>query len=218
MEHPAEPPLNGALLTCSKLALAGARVIGHADDGAVDLTGAHIGGSLGCHGAHLRNDSGPALAADGLQVDQDMYLRDSFTATGRSTAPAAATIGAARPTGAHISGQLDCSRADLRNDSGPALARRGCKWAKGMFLRDVFTAAGSGGGGAARLTGAHIGRPPPYTVAGGHAVLWTGQGSGTSKTRVPQFCFPSVVWLDLRGMYSVASHAECDVSLGTAKE
>src|SRR5215468_9001384 len=164
MEHPAEPPLNGALLTCSKLALAGARVIGHADDGAVDLTGAHIGGSLGCHGAHLRNDSGPALAADGLQVDQDMYLRDSFTATGRSTAPAAATIGAVRPTGAHI------------------------------------------------------GRPPPYTVAGGHAVLWTGQGSGTSKTRVPQFCFPSVVWLDLRGMYSVASHAECDVSLGTAKE
>ena len=87
-----------------------------------------------------------------------------------------------------------------------------------MFLRDVFTAAGTGDDGAARLTGAHIGRLPPCTVAGGRCGPVDGQGSGTSKTRVPQFCFPSVVWLDLRGMYSVASHAECDVSLGTAKE
>jgi hypothetical protein len=44
------------------------------------------------------------------------------------------------------------------------------------------------------------------------------QGSGTLKTRVPQFCCPLVVWLDLGGMYSVASQAECDVSLGTANE
>src|ERR1700742_1125199 len=44
------------------------------------------------------------------------------------------------------------------------------------------------------------------------------QPSGTSKTRVPQLRAPVVVWLDLGGMYSVASHAESDASSGTAKE
>ena len=44
------------------------------------------------------------------------------------------------------------------------------------------------------------------------------QPSWTSKTRVPQLRAPVVVWLDLGGMYSVASHAESDVSSGTAKE
>jgi hypothetical protein len=37
-------------------------------------------------------------------------------------------------------------------------------------------------------------------------------------TRVPQFRIPFVVWLDLGGMYSVASHAESDVPSGTANE
>ena len=44
------------------------------------------------------------------------------------------------------------------------------------------------------------------------------QPSGTSKRRVPQLRVPVVVWLDLGGMYSVASHAESEVSSGTAKE
>ena len=47
---------------------------GSGGDGAVRLIGAHIGGQLDCTGADLRNDSGPALVADGLQVGQDMYL------------------------------------------------------------------------------------------------------------------------------------------------
>ena len=82
LEHPAEPPLDAARLTCSVLDLTGARIIGHAGAGAVHLAGAHIGGSLDCAGASLRNDSGPALIADGLQVGQDMFLRGGFTATG----------------------------------------------------------------------------------------------------------------------------------------
>jgi hypothetical protein len=51
--------------------------------------------------------------------------------------------------------------------------------------------------------------------------LWPGpqcQGSGTSSTRVPQFCCPVVVWLDLGGMYSVASQAAWAELSGTAKE
>ena len=44
------------------------------------------------------------------------------------------------------------------------------------------------------------------------------QPSGTLMTRVPQFRILVVVWLDLGGMYSVASHAESDVPSGTANE
>ena len=55
---------------------------GAGDDGAVRLIGAHIGGQLDCDGASLRNDSGPALVADSLQVGQDMFLSGGFTATG----------------------------------------------------------------------------------------------------------------------------------------
>ncbi len=82
LEHPAEPPLAADRLTCSVLALSEARITGHASAGAVRLAGAHIGGNLDCDGASLHNDSGPALLADGLQVGQDMFLRDGFTATG----------------------------------------------------------------------------------------------------------------------------------------
>ena len=68
IEQGAEPPLNTAHLTCSVLDLTRARIIGHAELGAVNLTGAHIGSHIDCSGAHLRNDSGPALSAYGLQV------------------------------------------------------------------------------------------------------------------------------------------------------
>lgn len=73
--------------------------------GAVRLGGAQIGGGPNCTGASLRNDSGPALAADGLQVDQGISLGDGFTVTG------AGSFGAVRLVGAHIGGQLHCEGA-----------------------------------------------------------------------------------------------------------
>ncbi len=111
---------------------------GGGDDGAVRLSGAHIGGSLDCDGASLRNDSGPALYADRLQVDQAMFLRDGFTATGSGE------LGAVRLIGAHIGGHLDCTGADLRNDSGPALVAYGLQVGQDMYLSGGFTATGGG--------------------------------------------------------------------------
>ena len=55
---------------------------GSGDNGAVRLSGTHIGGQLACTGASLENVSGPALHADKLQVDRDMFLRDGFAAIG----------------------------------------------------------------------------------------------------------------------------------------
>jgi hypothetical protein len=124
---------------------------GNGESGAVNLLGAHVGGTLHCEGASLRNDSGPALAAGSLQVDQDVLLTGDFSATGSGD------LGAIRLPGAHIGGQLHCTRAELNNDSGPALHADGLQVDQGMFLRDAFIATGSGDDGAVRLPGAHIG-------------------------------------------------------------
>jgi hypothetical protein len=99
IEHPAEPPLDAERLTCSLLALNGARIIGHADLGAVNLNGARIGGLLDCRGAELRNDSGPALQAYTLQVDQTMYLTGGFTAIGSGSGYAAVDLRGVRVGG-----------------------------------------------------------------------------------------------------------------------
>ena len=124
--------------------------MGHAERGAVRLTGARISGQLDCSGAELRNDSGPALSADSLQVDQGLFLRDGFTAIGSGEAGAVDLIGA------RIGGQLDCSGAELLNDSGPALNGGGLQVGQSLFLRDGFIATGSGEAGAVRLAGARI--------------------------------------------------------------
>jgi hypothetical protein len=162
IEHPAEPPLEADGLTCRVLDLKGAMIIGHADAGAVSLLGAHIGINLHCDGASLGNDSGPALAADGLQVGLSMFLRGGFTATG------AGNLGAVRLAGAHIGGNLECDGASLHNDSGPALVAYGLQVGQGMLLRGGFTATGTGGVGAVRLTGAHIGGSLDCTGASLH--------------------------------------------------
>ena len=124
---------------------------GAGERGAVRLTGAHIGGSLGCDGASLRNDSGPALSGDALQVGLAIFLRRGLPP------PAPASSGAVRLLSAHIGGSLDCTEASVRNGSGPALHASGLEVGQGMYLRRGFTATGSGGDGAVRLVGAHIG-------------------------------------------------------------
>ena len=158
LEHPTEPPLAADRLTCSVLALTGARITGRAGagsvrgrGGAVRLTGAHISGSLECEGAYLHDGSGPALVADGLQVGLDMFFREGFTATGSGE------FGAVRLTGAHVGGSLLCDGAQLRNDSGPALVAYGLHVGQSVFLRRGFTAIGVGDRGAVRLVSGHIG-------------------------------------------------------------
>ena len=124
---------------------------GTGEDGAVRLVGAHIGGQLDCNGASLRNDSGPALIADSLQVDQDMFLTRRVhrhrQRRGRRGPPGRRPH--RRPARLH--------RGELRNDSGPALIADGLQVDQDMYLSGGFTATGSGDDGAVRLAGAHIG-------------------------------------------------------------
>jgi hypothetical protein len=67
---------------------------------AVRLTGAYIGGNLECQGARLSNDSGPALLAYGVQVGQDLYLTEGFTATGAGEDKVTVNLRATRVGGA----------------------------------------------------------------------------------------------------------------------
>ena len=120
-------------------------------EGAVILAGAHIGGHLDCTGAQLRNDSGPALHANSLHVDQDMVLRGGFTAAGSGG------HGAIWLSGAHIGGSFYCDEAQLRNNSGPALDAYSLQVGQGMHLFGGFTATASSSFCTINLTGAHIG-------------------------------------------------------------
>ena len=131
--------------------LARLTVKGGNDQGAVDLVGAHIGGSFNCDGASLVN-YGTALIADGLQVGQDISLSNGFTATsiGRND-------GTVRLPRAHIGGSFNCDGASLVNNDAPALIADGLQVGQDMFLRYGFTATGGGYDSAVRLTGAHIG-------------------------------------------------------------
>ncbi len=73
-------------------------------------------GQLNCTDAKLTNQTGPALNADRLAVDGGgVFLRGGFTATGSSER------GAVHLPGAHISGQLDCTGAQLTNRARPVL-------------------------------------------------------------------------------------------------
>jgi adhesin HecA-like repeat protein len=125
---------------------------GKGDDGAVLLRGAHIGGQLTLRKATLANQAGPALSADRLQVDGDVFLVDGFSASGNKD-----TDGAVSLFGAHIGGQLAINKAILANDVGPALNADALQVDGDLSLVDGFSASGSGDAGAVSLVNADIG-------------------------------------------------------------
>jgi len=109
----------------------------------------NLRGQLSCTDATIRNDSGPALLADRLQVDQGVSLP-------RLEAVGTGELGAVRLLGAHL-GLLDCTGATLRNDTGPALHAHGLQVDQDVFLRSRFEAVGAGSDVTLNLSQARIG-------------------------------------------------------------
>ena len=149
LEHPSQP-LIADRLTTTLLSLTRSTITAHSEDGGVSLEGAHLG-QLKADGATLANDTGPALYADGLNVDHDVVLTGEFKATGDGE------LGAVRIVGGHIGGQLDCTDATLTNKTGPALVADGLNIDQGAFLSGEFKATGDSPTGAVHLCGGHIG-------------------------------------------------------------
>jgi hypothetical protein len=152
LEHSVQPPLAAdRLCVTSDVSLDKTLITAHAEAGALRLPGAHIGGQLGCANVKIHNESGPALFADSLQVDQSVFLSEGFEAIGTGN------NGAVRLLGAHIGGQLNCPGAKIHNKAGPALDAEGLRVDQSVFLSDGFEAVGTGNDGVLRLAGAHIG-------------------------------------------------------------
>jgi hypothetical protein len=99
--------------------------------GEVSLSGAEIGGQLGCAGGRFENAKGRALSAEGARVSRDVFLRDAFHATG-----------AVRLSGAEIGGQLGCDGGRFENAGGDALSAERLKVTGGLFWRGVEIASG----------------------------------------------------------------------------
>ncbi|WP_433651094.1 hypothetical protein ACQP2C_00215 [Micromonospora zamorensis] len=117
---------------------------------AIRLAAARVG-TLDCRGARWENSIGPALDADGLTVEQSVFLNDGFTATSPSAR------GTIRLLGAHIGGQLNCGGARLENTVGPALNADNLRADQDVLLGNGFSASSASEQGTIRLIGAHIG-------------------------------------------------------------
>jgi hypothetical protein len=151
MRNDAGPALNAAGLKANEgvYLSGGFQAIGTGETGAVRLAGAHLGSQLDCTDARMHNDSGPALMADGLQVDQRVFLSGRFQAVG------AGETGAVWLPNAHL-GQLECDGATICNNAGPALLADNLQVDQNVFLRGEFQATGTSKLGAVRLPGAHL--------------------------------------------------------------
>lgn len=131
------------------LVLDEATVSGTGELGAVRLRGARVGGMITLDGTEVRNDSGPALHADSLRVEDSFFLRGARL-SGHGY------WGTVRLLGAHVGGELNMQRVELANESGPALDAADLTVGSNMFLEHA-TVSGYGDKGAIRLRGAHIG-------------------------------------------------------------
>lgn len=121
------------------------------EKGTVHLLSAHVGGNVEMDGAHLTNTVGPALNADGLQVDGSVYLRAGFVAA------SGAEKGTVYLLGARIDGNLDMDGAQLSNTAGPALNGSALRVGDGLFARYGFVATSDSRKGTMQLLGAQVG-------------------------------------------------------------
>jgi hypothetical protein len=126
-----------------------ATATGTGEKGTVRLVAARLGG-LECDHTTLSNSSGPAMHAERLRVDGNVFLRNGFKATG------AGGKGAIRFLSAHVAG-LECDRAQISNDSGPAMHAERLRVDGNVFLRTGFEATGAGKGVVLDFTGVSVG-------------------------------------------------------------
>ncbi|MDX3192073.1 hypothetical protein PV458_26990 [Streptomyces sp. MN03-5084-2B] len=131
-------------------------------EGTVRLAGAHIAGTLSLSGAQLSAPGEAVLLADGIRVDQDLFLRRGFTADGE-----------VRLIGGHVTGTVDLGSACLVNRGGTALNAVSLAVEQEVFCGRGFRAEGEVVFSRARMStlsfdGAHLSAP------GGCALLARG--------------------------------------------
>lgn len=129
------------------LLLANAQLDGAERHGAVRLLGAEIGGQTRLNESRITNHSGPAVFADGMQVNSLHLTNTRLAGSGAS--------GALRLSSVRVSGQLQARELEVVNLSGPAIEADGIR-AGELYLTNARL-SGAGEGGTLRLLGANIG-------------------------------------------------------------
>ncbi|MFD5091344.1 hypothetical protein ACFWMR_12135 [Amycolatopsis thailandensis] len=164
--------------------LTDARFTGSGQRGAVVLLNAHIGNAFHASRVHVTNSNGPALNADGLQVDASMLMKDAWLTGGDER-------GAVSLLGAHISGQLNVCLAHVTNSNGPALNADTLRVDASMLMRGArFT--GSGQRGAVVLLNARIGSQ--FAAEGMHATNSNGPALSNDGLQVNDNMFLTDAW------------------------
>jgi len=164
LENAAGPALCGDRMTIAGSVLCRARFSAHGADpgGAVSLRDAKVGGGLNVSQATLINDSGPALLADGAEIEGSMLCRDMV-------ARGAGEAGALRLTAASIGAELQMDGAALANASGPALAGERLRVGAGLSFapspREDDRPRAFRAEGAVRLAGAAVTGPVSFDGA-----------------------------------------------------
>ncbi|MFI7209391.1 hypothetical protein [Micromonospora aurantiaca (nom. illeg.)] len=150
VQNPAGPALAADDLTGDRSVLLGPgfSAEGAGRRGAIRLTASQIGAHLLCTGTGVRNTTeGPALAANGITVGQDISLCGRVEGSGEA--------GAIRLMGAYIKGQLRSQDISVCNPTGPAVSADGLVVDQDVKLRGVFE--GARGDGAMRFAGVTVG-------------------------------------------------------------
>ena len=122
---------------------------GNNKSGTVRLLNANIGGLVSLTRAEIKNNCGYALFADGLRTGSTLFMK-------RTILWGAGERGAVRLLSVHIGGPADLSRAEIINDSGPALYADRLRTDSTLFLNHAIL-RGAGERDALRLSGARIG-------------------------------------------------------------
>ncbi|GAB6902140.1 hypothetical protein [Kineosporia succinea] len=130
-------------LDAHRLRLAGSLVLEHRFHalGTVNLSGAHIGGSLRGSGGHLENPGHNALTASDAQVLGNVHLSNGFRSQGRVTF-----------NRTRIEGNLSCDGGTFENPDGDALAAERVSIGGALQMRGPFRSRGR-----VRLDGIRVG-------------------------------------------------------------
>jgi hypothetical protein len=110
-------------------------------EGAVNLSGARIGGSLQCSGGHFVNPQSNALTVTDAEVRGNIHLSNGFEAQGRVTF-----------NRTRVEGNFSCDRGVFASPAGDALTAERATVGGVLQMRSGFRAEGR-----VRLSGARIG-------------------------------------------------------------
>ncbi len=113
--------------TASSMFMRHASLTGAGELGAIRLPVAHIGGQLDLARTIITNTTGPALNADGIDIDSILFMEGaSLTGAGE--------LGAIRLPGAHIGGQVVLLVSKPDNRSGPLLVMHEAEMAGALLF------------------------------------------------------------------------------------